>query len=230
MAVTYRFPVLVWQDQEGWYTASLLEWDEPAGIGRTAAQAVEQLQEYLSWCYQEQSWLPAPDFLDPKLVQFKVAVRPEYQEGGRRYPCAETVPLRLYCVHARQEQGLLVCVLPTLKLRFYYYEEGSLKTLVPHYVQQHLEGATPRSLGRQLAPVRAELDQVVVTLTTREPRYRAWEPSLPTLQEIAEPLGDPRVRKQFTRPWERDKKVDDLVCRLDQEKANVLLVGESGAG
>src|SRR5262245_50671908 len=230
MAVTFRFPVLVWQDHEGWYTASLLEWDEPAGIGRSASQAVEQLRDYLAWCYQERAWLSPPDFLDPKLVQFKVPVRAEYQEGGRRYPCGESVQLRLYCIHARQEHGLLVCVLPTLGLRFYYYEESALKTLVPHYVQQHLQGVTPRDLARHLAPIRAELDQVVITLANREQRDRAWEPALETLRDIAEPLGDPRVRKQFTRPWERDRQVDDLVRRLGQERANVLLVGESGAG
>ena len=77
MAVTHRFPVLVWQDQEGWHTASLLEWDEPAGVGRTASQAVGQLEDYLGWLYRERPWMSPPDFLDPKLVPFKVPVRPE---------------------------------------------------------------------------------------------------------------------------------------------------------
>ena len=230
MAVTYRFPVLVWQDHEGWYTASLLEWDEPAGIGRTAAQAIGQLEDYLTWVYEERPWMSPPDFLEPHLVSFKVPVRPEYQEAGRRYPCAEAVALRVYCVHGRQEHGLLVCVLPTLGLRFYYYEENALKTLVPHYVQQHLEGMDPRGLARHQAPASAELNQVAVTLGNRPPRTRDWEPALATLQDVAEPLGDPRVRKQFVRPWERDRQVADLVRRLGQEKANVLLVGESGCG
>src|SRR5436305_14389105 len=123
MAVTYRYPVLVWQDLAGLHPASLLEWDEPAGVGSTASEAVAQVQEYLAWLYQKQSFLPAPDFLEPHLQQIKVHVRPEYQEGGRRYPCDESVTLRIWCVTARQEQGLLVCVLPTLGLRFYFYEE-----------------------------------------------------------------------------------------------------------
>ncbi len=230
MAVTHRFPVLVWRDHEGWYTARLLEWDEPAGIGRTASQATEQLRDYLQWLYDERPWSPAPDFLDPKLVQFRVPVRPEYQEAGRRYPCDEAVTLRVYCVHARQEQGLFVCVLPTLGLRFCYYEESALKTLVPHYVQQHLEGVTPQGLARHLAPAGAELDDVIVTLPRREPRDRDAGPSLATLADVAEPVGDPRFRKAFSRPYERDPQVADLVRRLGKEKANVLLVGEPGSG
>ena len=50
----------------------------------------------------------------PQTLTVKVPVRPEYQENGRRYPCDESVTLRVWCVHGRQEQGLLVCVLPTL--------------------------------------------------------------------------------------------------------------------
>src|SRR3954449_11089588 len=123
MAVTYRFPVLVWKDHDGWFTASLLEWDEPAGIGRSASAALEQVQDYLDWRCRQSSGLAAPDFLEPHLIQVKVPVRPEYQVEERRYPCDESVILRVWCVHAHQEQGLLTCALPMLGLRFYYYED-----------------------------------------------------------------------------------------------------------
>jgi hypothetical protein len=114
MAVTYRFPVLFWKDHAGWYTASLLEWDEPAGFGRSADAALDQLQEYLEWRYQNIPWVEKPDFLVPQFIAVKVPVRPEDQENSRRYPCDESVSLRIWCVHGRQEQGLLVCLLPTL--------------------------------------------------------------------------------------------------------------------
>src|SRR5205085_8675538 len=136
--------VLVWGNADGWYTATLLEWDEPAGVGRSADEAVEQVREYLAWLLQERPWMPPPDFLDPQLMQVKVHVRPEYQEESRRYPCDESVLLRVWCVVGRQDQGLLVCVLPTLGLRFYYYEEQAFRNLVTHYVQQRLEGVTPQ--------------------------------------------------------------------------------------
>lgn len=230
MAVTHRYPLLVWRDHEGFHTASLLEWDEPAGLARSAGDAVAQVQEFLVWRQEQGSFLPKPDFLEPRLQQFQVHVRPEYQENGRRYPCDEALPLRLWCVTARQEHGLLVCVLPTIGLRFYYYEEQSLRPLVTHYVQQHFEGYTPQELSRQLPPPWAELDAVAVTLTHRDtPEFR-WRPDVSTLTQIAEPIGEPRFRKLLARPWERDREVHDLVRRLDQEKANVLLVGDSGAG
>jgi ATP-dependent Clp protease ATP-binding subunit ClpC len=229
MAVTYRFPLMVWKDHEGWYTASLLEWDEPAGVGRRYADAVEQVQEYLAWRY-EQSWLATPDFLDPQLLAVKVPVRPEYRESGRRFPCDESVVLRVWCATGRQEHGLFVCVMPTLNLRFYYYEEASFRPLVTHYVQQHLEGITPQGLARHLPPAEAALDHAIVTLNRRESRRAEWEPELGTLKQVAEPVGDPRFRKLMARPWQRDREVNDLVRRLGRERANVLLVGEPGSG
>jgi ATP-dependent Clp protease ATP-binding subunit ClpC len=230
MAVIYRFPVLVWQDPQGAYTASLLEWDAPAGIGSTQVDAVEQIHDFLEWGYQKQLWQFEPDFLDPILENYRAPIRPEYQHDGRRFPCDESFVLRLPVVHGRQEHGLFQAVVPTLNLRFYYYEASSLRSLVTHYVQQRLEGVTPAELARYLPPARVMLDQIVLTLRERVRKEPTWKPSLPSLEAAAEPLGDPRLRKQFVRPWERDQIVADVVRRLDQEKANVLLVGDAGAG
>jgi ATP-dependent Clp protease ATP-binding subunit ClpA len=51
-----------------------------------------------------------------------------------------------------------------------------------------------------------------------------------TLSEVAEPLGDKSLRRLFSRAWERDGEVADLARRAGFERANVVLVGESGVG
>src|SRR5205085_267713 len=130
---TYRFSVLIWEDFEGYHTASLVEWEERAALGRSAGAARDQLEDYLLWSYAQKPWLPAPDFLEPQLVKLSVPVRPEYQIEGRPSPCDETWPLTVYAVHGRQQGGLLVCSLPMLNVRFYYYEAPALKGLVTRY-------------------------------------------------------------------------------------------------
>jgi ATP-dependent Clp protease ATP-binding subunit ClpC len=230
MPVTYHFPTLVWQDHQGGWTARLLDRDE-VGNGPSAVAALRQLEDYLAWCAHQDPWMAGPDLLDPQLATFKVSVRPEYQIEGRRYPCDESVLLRVHAVHGRLEYGLLVCCLPMLDIRFYYHDPDSLKGLVTHYVQQRLEGLTPRDLARHLPPASATLDTVTVTVRhRRRGNTPQREEAPPALQSVAEPLGDGQLRRQFSRPWERDRQVADLVERLGQEKANVLLVGESGAG
>ncbi|HZZ77749.1 MAG TPA: AAA family ATPase, partial [Gemmataceae bacterium] len=229
MATAYRFPVLVWRDHQDWFTASLVEWDERAAVARSAKAALDQLEELMQWQYQGESKPGEPNFLEPELVEFKIALRPEYAVKGRRYPCQEQMTLRIVGVTGKQEHGLLICSMPTLGKRFYYTEPKSLRTLAEHYVQQDLRGSTPRDLARLLPPKQWELEQVVVRVDVKQ---RMTPPSTltPTLAGIAEPLGDPKIRKLYGRPWERDAEVADLVQRLGKEQANVLIVGETGSG
>jgi ATP-dependent Clp protease ATP-binding subunit ClpC len=226
---TYRFPVLVWQDHEGYHTAALVEWSEPAGFGRSAADALDPLRDYLEWRYREEPWRSEPDFLDPVLVEFKVPVRPEYHVGDRVYPSAEPLTLRVPGVHGRQESGLLLCSLPTLDIRFYYYEAAARTGLATHYVQQRLKGLTPQQLSRCLPPRRTVLEEIVLLVAGKK-RKQQYEPNVETLAVVAESLGERRLRRQFARAWERDREVAEVVQKLGKDRANVLLVGEPGSG
>jgi ATP-dependent Clp protease ATP-binding subunit ClpC len=229
MALIHRFPILLWQDQQSGWSARLLDRDEPAGFGRTAALALEQLSDYLEWSFSQEPWQAEPDFHDPELLQFKVSVRPEYQVEQRRFPCEEPITLRVHAVRGRQKYGLLICAIPTLDLRFYYHEPGSLKNLVSHYVQQHLESKTPRDLARFLPPAAVLLDWIAVNVRGRSSSGQDGHGSA-SLHGVAEALGDAHLRRQWSRPYERDRQVGQLVRRLSKEKANVLLVGEPGSG
>jgi ATP-dependent Clp protease ATP-binding subunit ClpC len=226
---TYRFPVLIWQDFQGYYTAHLVEASGPAGFGRKAADARDQVEDFLSWSFKENPWQSAPDFLEARLVEYRVPVRPEYQEADRIYPCAETFALRVPGVLGRQESGLLVCCLPTLSLRFSFYDADSLRNLVSQHVQQALRGLTPQALARCLPLGNPVLEEIVIRVAPKRTEPDD-QPVLPTLAAVAEPLGDPRLRRQFSKPYERDVEVADLVRRLGQDKANVLLVGDPGCG
>ena len=230
MATTYRFPVLVWQDHQGSYTANLVEWDARAGVGRSAKAALEQLEDLLEWQYQQGHAAIAPDFLEPEIVEFKVSLRPEYVSQNRRYPCQESVTLRIIGVIGKQEHGLLVCSLPTLGKRFYYTEPKTLRALVEHYVQHDLRGSAPRDLARLLPPARYRLEQLAIRVDVKSRGTPPADSLTPTLVRVAEPLGDPKVRKLYGRPWERDREVADLVLRLGKEEANVLIVGANGSG
>ena len=229
---TYRFPVLVWEDYSGYFTARLVEdMDLPAAFGETAPDAIYQLKELLDWSFQKFPWFSTPDFNDPKLIQLRLEVRPEYHTGDRIYPCDEIVALRAPCVHGRNSAGLLVCSLPTLDTTFFYTEPQKLKDLATHYAREELGGKNPASLSLYLQPRQAELAEITLHVNTRE-SDSGWNagPSLEVLGSIAEPLGDKRLRRRFSRAWERESEVADLVRRIGREKANVIIAGESGAG
>lgn len=227
---TYRFPVLIWEDHEGYCTAALAEGSFAAvGTGQNVSEATSQLKEYLAWVYDKSPWWPAPDFHDARLIQYRVAVRPEYRIDKHIYPAEEPVALHVACVHGRQESGLLVCALPMLDIRFYYYEAKTLRELVTTYVQESLKGLSPRQLSRYLPPKTVELDEIVLQQAHKPYRHN-YAPELETLNRVAEPLGERNLRRQFSAAWEREREVADLAERLSREKTNVVIVGESGIG
>jgi ATP-dependent Clp protease ATP-binding subunit ClpC len=233
----YRYPVLVSEDHDHGFTAALVDEPDSASFGTSFSDALDQLKEFLEWQQQQEPWRTAPDFLEPRLTHVKVEVRPEYQvtvesrgrERTRTYPCQEPITLRIACVHGRDSSGLLVCTLPMLGQRFTYYDRDSLKNLVTHYVQSALKGLTPRQLSGFLPPKSSVLEEIVIQVPQKE-REACEEVELPMLSAIAEPLGVRGMRRQLSRPWERDDEVVRLVTMLLREKNSVILLGESGAG
>src|SRR5690349_1295664 len=151
---TYRFPIFVSEDYEGYFTAIPVEsyFNRFAGTGHTVNDALFQVKEFLSYHYDKNTWASEPDFLDAKLIHFKVDVRSEYrieEQMGKRmqtniYPTDKPITLRVACVHGKQQSGLLISALPLIGIQFYYYEEKTLKDLTTTYVQEGLKGYTPQ--------------------------------------------------------------------------------------
>lgn len=231
----HRFPVLVWQDFSGGYTARLVDdeeepWIPLAGKGETVRECLQQLKEYLMWSFEKEPWRSAPDFLDPQLLEFRVEVRPEYKVKGRVYPCDEAVALRVACVHGRQERGMLVCALPILGIQFYYYEAKALRGLVTTYVQESLKNHTPQQLSRYLPPKNLRLEEIVVSGGKRPATNKPEFIELKHLRVVADPVGSDAMRVGFSRAHTRERKVSEVAHLLSSERANVLLVGDTGVG
>src|SRR5690348_10812429 len=230
----HRFPVLVWEDFTGGYSARLIDDEEDprnplAGFGRTAREALIQLKEYLTWSFEREPWRSAPDFHEPQLIEFRVDVRPEYTLRGRVYPCDESFPLRVTCVHGRQQSGMLVCAMPLLNLQFYYYDANALRGLVTTYAQESLKNRTPQQLRSFLTPKNVRLEEITVRGGKLVPATTA-APEIKNLNLVATPLGANEMRRSFSRAFGRERIVLELAQLLVRERTNVLLVGESGVG
>lgn len=239
--MAYRYPVLIWQDFANFFTARLLGDEDSffpvAGFGETKDEALKQLKEYLNWAFENQDWRFAPDYKEPKLIEFRVDIRTQYSQETvhqhnrkvRVYPSEETFPLRVACVYWQQESGTYFCTLPLLNIEFYYYEPKTLRSLVTMYVQETLKGLTPQQLSYYLPPKSVELEEI--TIQSQKIKIRdEYEFEIPNLSSIADALGEKSRRRQFSKAYERDKEVTDLVSRLTQDKASVILLGESGVG
>jgi ATP-dependent Clp protease ATP-binding subunit ClpC len=232
---THRFPVLVSEDFAGNYTGRLVDDEQDpltplVGTGKTVRDVLLQLKEYLVWSFEREPWRSSPDFHDPKLIEFRVDVRPEYRVKGRVYPCDESVSLRVACVHGRQESGMLVGALPLLGVQFYYYGSKALRGLVTTYVQESFKGHTPQQLSRYLPSKSLLLEEIVVFDNKRRLTTKPDAPELRHLGVVADPLGSDAMRLSLSRAHTRERKVAELTHLLSSERANVLLVGDTGVG
>ncbi|MGH9939475.1 MAG: AAA family ATPase, partial [Blastocatellia bacterium] len=227
---TYHFPVLVWEDHSGYFTARLVEeTDAPAGFGETASEAVYQLKDILDWSFQKYPWRSTPDFNDPKLVLLRLEIRPEYHVGDRIFPCDETMSLRTPCVHGRNSNSQQVCSLPMLGVTFFYHDPNKLRDLATHYAQERLRGLSPATLSRFLQPREIKLEEITLIVSGKESN-QTNSATLDVLESVAEPLGDKRLSRRFSRAWEREREVAEIVRRIGHERANLIIVAEPGAG
>ena len=105
----------------------------------------------------------------------------------------------------------------------------ALRSLVVAYVQEALKKMTPQQLSRFAPPREVRLETITLQLKTK---YKPYEniPDIDALKAVAEPLGARAMQRLFAKPYEREAEVALLAARLDEERANVLLVGEAGAG
>ena len=213
----HRFPIVVWQDAQGYLTAL------------AAGGAREQLKDYLAWLYEREPWRGSTELIDVDLRQFAVPVRAEYHYERRVFAGGEPFALRVPCVTAREKNGPCFAALPTLDLKFYYHEPAALAGLVSEYVQQALKGSSPGKLARFVQPARLELDEIVIRVKDARRRHDAKR-EFPSLDLVAEPLDVRAAWRRFARAWRRESEAAAIAAQLKNTRANLLLVGPTGVG
>ncbi len=229
MATSARYPVVLWRDHAGMYTARLLDEDNDGiAVSNNRRECLRQLGDYLLHLHQDDGYWFQPTFLEPQLRTVKVTVYPEYKEGERTFACKDALMLRLPCVTGERHGGMFTALLPTLDLPFDYHDAKALTRLCTHYVRSYLRGRTPQELSRYLPPVSVELDRVVVTLKERRVSMHK-DRDYPELQAIADSLLS-RDRQRLTRTWEREEEVREVARLLADTKDSVILTGPSGCG
>jgi len=231
---TLHFPVLIWPDAAGGHTAALVgDSENAAAHAGTIKEALQNLKELLEWRMENQPWTVESDLAQPELLEIKVEVLPQYVERKRVIPCPETTWIKVPCVSGVQENGLRVCAVPHLGLRFNYQDAAGLKGLAAHYIKEALQGLSPLQLAGRLPPRGCHLDEVVMRDSTQRERRvpPADRPELKALFAIADPLLHELGRKRpASAAYGRESLSIILARKLGQEKANVLLVGETGVG
>ena len=241
-----NFPLLVWEDHDGSFTARTLDGEEAVAVGKTARKAVGAVKQYLLWREKTRGEIRLPDFGEPELCFVPVSVRPAYRlrrRNTRHYD--RPLSMRIPAAVGQREDGWFTCVLPTLDVptldvptldvpaldasaAFQCESRRSVDKAVQDHARQILDGMEPRKLSRFLMARRYRLDSVTVRLSAGENERQ--EPALPTVRAVAETLAGKSLRRRFAGVWQRDEEIENVAGRLRRAHANLLLVGEGGVG
>jgi ATP-dependent Clp protease ATP-binding subunit ClpC len=227
--MSMRFPVAIWQDFAGTFTASVLDGAILAAHDPTAAGALAQLEKYLAWAMRKGlCGIGESDFIDLELKDYHLTIRPEYRIEQTVYPVAQPYDFRVTCVHGRRRDGTRHVVAPTLGIGLSYEEGDPIEQLMTESLQLALGRRTPQELARQLMPPRLVLD--AVHLRHRPAAQTDQSGRYPGLKSVATLLGTRQRGSKPARAIARDDVVRVLVDKLATGRANILLLGESGSG
>ncbi len=180
---------------------------------------------------------PYMDIIKPKLKVIEVKVRPTYREESGAYPLPTSLKVPIVTVYGETKHGYYECYLPMFNESFYYYEQRQFQTLVSHFAMNYLNQQPPNFIYRQMTIEKPQLDEVVLKIKEQTTSWGDWnfERQYETLARLAEKYPYSRkVRRNISAfpeaAWELEDKVNEVVDKLVNNRANVLIIGKSGTG
>lgn len=223
-----KFPVAVWEDADGCFTAKTLDGEPAVAVDVTVAGAISQLKKYLRWRLGQDGSAGVPDMQDLRRIDLRIRVRPQYRTERSVFPCRQAITLRVPTVVGRRKDHSAVCSAPTVGLHLSSVSEEVLDELCRETLQRQMSGLSPADLSRCLPPKQLMLHSINVKSTPR--KHRISEAYLPSVRMVAEALGERSLRKRYGRAWRRDREIARLVERLDMGGTSLILLGDSGCG
>jgi len=197
------------------------------------ATLMEQLQKN----YRKFDEYPYMDIMKPKMKIIEVKVRPTYREESAAYPLSNSLKVPVIGIYGETKHGYYECYLPMFNESFFYYETKQFQSLVSHFATIFLNQQPPNFIYKQMAIAKPQLDEVVLKIKEKNSSWGDWnfERQYETLTRLAEKYPySKKIRRNISAfpeaAWELDEEVNEVVDRLVNNRANVLIVGKSGTG
>ncbi len=195
------------------------------------------LTDHLTKLYKKDGDYPLLELDEPMLRMVETTFRPTYRIGHGAFPLSNKVKIAMPLVYGETEPGVYECFLPLLDENFYCYDLGQLESLARHFISNALDDKSPEEIYRLTAYPSPSLE--VVTLKIKDDAYftYTWNVSQTpkVLERLAERYPYPKAvqRNLAAAPdaaWELDEYVAQVVEKLMQQRASVLVVGAHGVG
>ncbi|MEL6637240.1 MAG: AAA family ATPase [Bacteroidota bacterium] len=232
-----NYPLLYYQLSEEAVLGILVGTDYEV-VERDLKSVVGILQDQIQRMYKKEDDYWLIDIVDPKLKVVDVKIRPTYRERTGAYPMSETLKIPVPVVFGETSQGHYECYLPLLDESFYYYDARQFRPLLQHFATDLLNRKSPEILHRHLMYGQPRLE--VLTLRVNDDRdfnvtQSPADNRFPHLNRLAVRYPFTKAQQRNISPypdaaWELEDYVAEVVDRLVNLRANLLVVGKPGVG
>ncbi len=195
------------------------------------------LIDHLTKIYKKDGDYPLLELEAPTLRMIETTMRPTYRFGHSAFPLSSKVKIAMPLVYGEAEPNVFECFLPLLDESFYCYDIGQLDSLARHFISNSLDEKGPEEIYRLAGYPMPTLD--VVTLKVKEDSFFTYTWNVTQTPKVLERLAErypyPKAvqRNLASSPdaaWELDEYVAQVVEKLMQQRASVLVVGNHGVG
>jgi ATP-dependent Clp protease ATP-binding subunit ClpA len=206
-------------------------------VEATPQKLRSNLTDHLAKVYKKEGDYPLLELEEPTLKMVETSFRPTYRIGNGAFPLSNKVKIEQPLVYGEAEPGVYECFLPLLDESFYCYDLNQLDSLARHFISNALDEKSPEEIYRLAAYPTPSLE--IVTLKVKEDSFFSYtwniEQKPKILERLAERYPYPKAvqRNLAAAPdaaWELDDYVAQVVDKLMQLRASVLIVGASGVG
>ncbi len=230
------FPLLCFQLSENAVLGILVGTSHEI-VETSAAKVKTVLTDYLAKVYKKDGDYPLLELEDPSLRILETSLRPTYRFGLSAFPLSTKVKITMPLVYGETEPGVYECFLPLLDESFYCYEFGQMDTLARHFISNALDEKNPAEIYRLAGYPKPSLEVVTLKIKDEVQFTYTWNvvQSSKVLERLAERYPYPKavLRNLAAAPdaaWELDTYVAQVVEKLMQQRASVLIVGDHGVG
>ncbi|MEO1624915.1 MAG: AAA family ATPase, partial [Bacteroidota bacterium] len=197
-----------------------------------------QFSNHLQRQYKKQDDYWYMDLIEPRLKVLEIKIRPTYKDDTGSYPTNTILKIPVPVIYGETDQGHYECYLPLLDESFYYYDPKQFRSLVQYIAVDLFNQLSPEQLNRHLLYPPPQLD--IVSLKVNDERelrrgQKTYQRQYDLLNRLTVKYPYPKaLRKQLnTFPeaaWELEKQVGEVVDKLLNIRANILVVGKHGVG
>ncbi len=232
-----KYPLLYYQLTDDTVLGILVGTDYEV-VERDLKTVVGILQDQLQRMYKKQDDYWLIDIADPKLKVVEVKIRPTYRERTGAYPMSQTLKIPVPVVFGETSQGHYECYLPLLEESFYYYDARQFRPLLQHFATDLLNRENPERLHRHLMYGKPKMEIITLRVNDERDFNASQSPSdnrYPNLNRLAVRYPFTKAQQRNISPypdaaWELEDYVSEVVDRVVNLRANLLVVGKHGVG